>query len=175
MKSAVVVRIEKRGNVGTPFCSMLGNGSKCSGVDRLDVGPLSLRVRPTQAVPRASECRRREAFRERPLPGWLRFLWHARYFAGSFADFAIGNYMTEAVYPMIVHQDPRYFRRGAGGVWPRRGSAVGQIFSRRSDSGRMSFNFPETLFLGAGLYAPIESEHWALRRRSGIDCECDLF
>src|SRR5215471_385229 len=37
------------------------------------------------------------------VPGYV------RYFAASYSDFAIGNYMTEAVYPSIFHQDPRYF------------------------------------------------------------------
>jgi hypothetical protein len=31
-----------------------------------------------------------------------------KYFGASFADFAIGNYMTEAVYPALLHQDPRF-------------------------------------------------------------------
>jgi hypothetical protein len=39
---------------------------------------------------------------------------YAHYFAASYADFAIGNYMTEAVLPVLLHQDPRYFRRGHG-------------------------------------------------------------
>jgi hypothetical protein len=76
---------------------------------------------------------------------------YARYFGASFADFAIGNYMTEAVYPTILHQDPRYFRRGSGGAWSRLGSAVSQIFWTRSDSGGMRFNFPETLGNATGV------------------------
>jgi len=39
--------------------------------------------------------------------------------ATSFADFAIGDYMTEAIYPSLLHQDPRYFRRGTGTGWSR--------------------------------------------------------
>jgi hypothetical protein len=62
----------------------------------------------------------------------------ARYFAASYADFVIGNYMTEAIYPTILHEDPRYFRRDAGGVWPRLGSAVGQIFRTRSATSQQS-------------------------------------
>jgi hypothetical protein len=30
----------------------------------------------------------------------------------SYADFVIGNYVTEGVFPVILHQDPRYFRCG---------------------------------------------------------------
>jgi hypothetical protein len=36
---------------------------------------------------------------------------YSRYFGTAYADFVIGNYMTEAIYPAVLHQDPRYFRR----------------------------------------------------------------
>ncbi len=39
---------------------------------------------------------------------------YARYFGTSYADYVIGDYMTEAIYPTLLHQDPRYFRRGTG-------------------------------------------------------------
>ena len=70
---------------------------------------------------------------------------YARYFAASYGDFVIGNYMTEAIYPTILHQDPRYFRRATGSGWSRLGSAVGQIFWTHTDSGRMQFNFSEIM------------------------------
>jgi hypothetical protein len=76
---------------------------------------------------------------------------YARYFAASFADFTAGNYMTEAIYPSILHEDPRYFRRGEGGAWSRVGSAVTQIFYTRTDSGHRQFNFSETLGNATGV------------------------
>jgi hypothetical protein len=54
--------------------------------------------------------------------------WYARYLGTAYADFAIDNYMTEGIYPTILHQDPRYFRRGTGSGWGRLGYAIGQIF-----------------------------------------------
>ena len=68
---------------------------------------------------------------------------YAHYFATSYADYVIGDYMTEAVFPVILHQDPRYFRRGTGSGWSRFGYAVGQIFLTHNDSGRVQFNFSE--------------------------------
>jgi len=68
---------------------------------------------------------------------------YAHYFATSYADYVIGDYMTEAVFPTILHQDSRYFRRGTGGGWSRLGYAVGQIFWTHNDSGRGQFNFSE--------------------------------
>ena len=68
---------------------------------------------------------------------------YGRYFGTSYADFVIGDFMTEAIYPTILHQDPRYFRRGTGGGWSRLGYAVGQIFWTHKDSGGMQFNYSE--------------------------------
>jgi hypothetical protein len=68
---------------------------------------------------------------------------YARYAATSYADFVIGDFMTEAIYPSLLHQDPRYFRRGTGGGWSRLGYSIGQIFWTHNDSGRMAFNFSE--------------------------------
>lgn len=67
----------------------------------------------------------------------------AHYWATSYADFAIGDYMTEAVYPALLHQDPRYFRQGSGRGWSRLGHAVEQIFWTRTDSGGWRFNYSE--------------------------------
>jgi hypothetical protein len=68
---------------------------------------------------------------------------YARYFGTSYVDFAVGDYMTEAVYPTLLHQDPRYFRRGKGSIASRFAYSAGQIFFTHGDSGRTQFNFSE--------------------------------
>jgi hypothetical protein len=68
---------------------------------------------------------------------------YARYAAASWGDLVIGNFMTEAIYPTLLRQDPRYFRRGTGSGWSRLGYAVGQIFWTHTDSGGTQFNFSE--------------------------------
>jgi hypothetical protein len=70
---------------------------------------------------------------------------YAQYFGASYADFVIGNYMSEAIYPALLHQDPRYFRRGIGSGWSRMGYAIGQIFWTHTDSGQTQFNYSEML------------------------------
>jgi hypothetical protein len=70
---------------------------------------------------------------------------YARYFSTSYADWTIGNFMTEALYPTVLRQDPRYFRRGIGAGWSRVGYALGEIFRTHADSGRRQFNFSEIL------------------------------
>lgn len=68
---------------------------------------------------------------------------YAHYFGTAYADFVIGNYMTEGIFPTILHQDPRYFRRGTGSRLSRLGYAAGQIFWTTNDSGRGQFNYSE--------------------------------
>lgn len=68
---------------------------------------------------------------------------YARYFAASYGDLVIGDFMTEAIYPTILHQDPRYFRRGTGSGLSRAAYAMGQIFWTHRDSGGSGFNFAE--------------------------------
>src|ERR1035438_7355423 len=64
---------------------------------------------------------------------------YSHYFVTSYADWAIGDYMTEAVLPTMLHQDPRYFRRGTGSGPGRLIYAVRQIFWTRTDSGGHMF------------------------------------
>lgn len=68
---------------------------------------------------------------------------YSQYLGGQYADFVIGNYMTEGIFPTILHQDPRYFRRGKGSGLSRLGYSMGQIFWTHHDSGRMEFNYSE--------------------------------
>ena len=68
---------------------------------------------------------------------------YSRYFGTAYTDLVIGDFMTEAVYPIILRQDPRYFRRGRGSGWSRLGYAMGQIFWTHTDSGGTQFNFSE--------------------------------
>ncbi len=70
---------------------------------------------------------------------------YSRYFGTSYADFVIANYMTEAIFPTFLHQDPRYFRRGTGSTRSRLRYALLQTFWTHADSGRMQFNYSEIL------------------------------
>ena len=75
--------------------------------------------------------------------GWKGY---GKRYAAGFADQAIGNFMTGAIYPSLLRQDPRYFRLGHGGVWRRTGYAVSRVIITRGDSGSKQFDFSE--FLG---------------------------
>jgi hypothetical protein len=85
-----------------------------------------------------------------------------RYFGASYGDFVIGDYMTEAVFPTLLHQDPRYFRRSTGSGWSRLGYAMGQVFWTHRDSGGMQFNYSE--LIGNSTAVAISNGYYANNR-----------
>jgi hypothetical protein len=68
-----------------------------------------------------------------------------RYYGSAYGDLVIGDFMTEGVFPTLLHQDPRYFRRGTGSTFSRLRYAMGQIFLTRSDTGATEFNYSEII------------------------------
>jgi hypothetical protein len=68
---------------------------------------------------------------------------YAHYFGTSYADFAVGNFMTEAIGPTLFHQDPRFFRKGKGSFRSRLFYAAGQIFLTHGDNGHTQVNVSE--------------------------------
>ena len=102
-----------------------------------------------------------------------------RYFGASYGDFVIGDYMTEAIFPTLLHQDPRYFRRGTGSGRSRLGYAMGQIFWTHRDSGGMQFNYSEVI--GNSTAVAISNAYYANNRtaseatsRLGIQIGVDM-
>jgi hypothetical protein len=51
--------------------------------------------------------------------------------------------MTEGLFPIVLHQDPRYFVKGTGGFWRRTGYAISREVITRGDDGRNHFNTSE--------------------------------
>lgn len=80
---------------------------------------------------------------------------YGKRFASAFADGAIENFMTSAVFPSLLHQDPRFFQSSEGGFAHRSGYAISRIFVTRSDSGHSQFNYSE--ILGSALAAAIST------------------
>ena len=72
-------------------------------------------------------------------------LGYTKRFGGAYADFAIQNMMTEGIFPTLLHQDPRYFRRSKGTGRSRLGYAISRLFVTRTDSGSHQFNYSEVV------------------------------
>jgi hypothetical protein len=70
---------------------------------------------------------------------------YAKRLGTSYADFAVQNMMTEGVFPTLLHQDPRYFRRRQGTGRSRLVYAVSRLFITRTDSGKSQFNYSEVV------------------------------
>ncbi|HLH07796.1 MAG TPA: hypothetical protein VKW78_11205 [Terriglobales bacterium] len=68
----------------------------------------------------------------------------AKYYGGAFADQAIGNFMTEGLFPTFLKQDPRYFYLGKGhGFWDRTWYALNREVITKGDNGHAQLNVSE--------------------------------
>ena len=65
--------------------------------------------------------------------------------ATNYADQSMGNMFTEGVFPVLLHEDPRYFRRGTGSVGSRAVYALTRVMVTHKDSGGTRFNCSEWL------------------------------
>jgi hypothetical protein len=80
---------------------------------------------------------------------------YGKRYATSFADGTIENFITSAILPSILHQDPRFYHSEAGGFTHKAGYAVSRIFLTRTDSGGTAFNYSEVV--GSALSAAIST------------------
>jgi hypothetical protein len=78
---------------------------------------------------------------------------YGKRFGASTADGTIENFLTSAVFPSLLRQDPRFFQSGKGGFWHRTGYAITRVIVTRTDSGHSQVNYSEILgsALGAGI------------------------
>lgn len=72
-------------------------------------------------------------------------------YAAATADQAIGNIFSDGVFPALLHQDPRHFRRGTGTVRSRLRFALRQTILARNDNGEWHFATAKWLGAGTGL------------------------
>jgi hypothetical protein len=83
----------------------------------------------------------------------------------SFVDQTFGNMMTEGIMPSLLHEDPRYFRKGEGGVWGRIWYAGTRVMVTRTDAGTARFNYSE--WVGNGAAAALGN--WYYPGSRGLD------
>jgi hypothetical protein len=84
---------------------------------------------------------------------------YGKRFGAAFADGTIENFMTSAILPSLLHQDPRFFQSGQGGFLHRTGYAVSRVFVIRTDSGHQQFNFSEVFGSAASAAISTYSYH----------------
>ncbi len=70
---------------------------------------------------------------------------YGKRYGASFADNSIGTYMTTAIFPSMLHEDPRYYQMGKGSFSRRFPYAMSRLFVTRTDAGTMRFNYSESI------------------------------
>jgi len=80
---------------------------------------------------------------------------YGKRFGAATADGTIENFLTSAVFPSLLRQDPRFFQSGHGGFWHRTGYAMSRVIITRGDSGHSQANFSE--IIGSALAAGIST------------------
>jgi len=92
-------------------------------------------------------------------PAFGQGVWgYGRRLGTAYADQAIGNMMTESIYPTLLREDPRYFRRGYGSVWSRTWYALTRVMVTKTDAGGTRFNFSE--WVGNSTAAAISNAYY---------------
>jgi hypothetical protein len=91
--------------------------------------------------------------------GYGRYYWH------TFADQTDENYWVEFILPAALHQDPRYYTLGHGGLLKRVSYSFSRVLITRTDSGNETFNTSEIVGAGAAsgisaLYYPSPYRTW---------------
>jgi hypothetical protein len=79
---------------------------------------------------------------------------YAERFGAAVADITTQNFFQDAVLASLLHEDPRYFRRGPEfRFWYRLGYSVSRVVVGRTDSGKTIFNYANVggMALGIGL------------------------
>src|SRR5207302_1817787 len=60
---------------------------------------------------------------------------YGKCYVAGLADGNVSSFLGDYVFASLIHQDPRYFRRGEGAAPARIGYAVSRVFIGRMDSG----------------------------------------
>jgi hypothetical protein len=103
---------------------------------------------------------------------------YGRYYWRGLLDGVSNSYFSEAIVPVLTHEDPRYFTLGHGGLFKRLGYALTRVVVTYNDSGRNTFNISEvggdfaSSALSTAYYPPQErgivkiSEGWGTQLES---------
>jgi hypothetical protein len=91
----------------------------------------------------------------------------------SYLDNVDGNIIGNFLLPVVLHQDPRYFRKGTGSITSRVIYSAMTTFICRGDNGKRQFNFSNVAgnFISGGIsniYYPSDERGASLTIENGI-------
>jgi hypothetical protein len=90
--------------------------------------------------------------------GYGQYFWH------SAVDQTSENYMVGFVFPVLTHQDSRYYTLGRGGFFKRTEYALSRAVITRDDAGKEVFNSSE--IAGAGVAAGLSNAYYPASTRT---------
>lgn len=90
---------------------------------------------------------------------------YGKRYGAAFATHFTGDILSEAVYPSIFHQDPRYFYKGTGTSSSRALYAISSTFVARGDDGHLEPNYSG--ILGSFSAAAISNLYYPPAERGG--------
>lgn len=98
---------------------------------------------------------------------------YGKRFGAAYTDNFTGTILGNALFPVLLHQDPRYFRKGTGSIGSRMLWAALSTVRAKSDSGHWQPNFSNLLGnLAAGgianLYYPPDERGLGLTVQRGV-------
>ena len=79
---------------------------------------------------------------------------YAERFGAALADVTTQNFFSDALLASLLHEDPRYFRKGPeSGILKRMAYSLSRLVITRKDSGQATFNFSGVIgtFMGIAL------------------------
>jgi hypothetical protein len=89
---------------------------------------------------------------------------YAKRYGADFTDGFTNELFVTAVFPTLLHEDPRYYRLGHGGALKRTGYALSRILIAHSDSGASRINGSE--FLGNFVSGALSMTYYPQSERS---------
>ena len=90
---------------------------------------------------------------------------YAKRFAASYADDVVETFLGGALFPSILHQDPRYFYKGTGSITSRALYAMSTVVMCKGDNGRWQPNYSNVL--GNLAAAGISNLYYPASNRNG--------
>jgi hypothetical protein len=92
------------------------------------------------------------------------FSGYAKRYGTFYSDTGVSTLMTRSIFPTLLHQDPRYFQLGRGGIWHRAIYSVSRSFITRGDNGILKFNASE--IVGNAVAAGISNTYHPQKQRT---------
>lgn len=86
---------------------------------------------------------------------------YGRRYAQQFGDGTLENFSTRAIFPSILHQDPRYFQLGQGSIGHRVWYSLSRVFVTLGDDRSKQFNYSEILGSASGAAVATYTFHQA--------------